>query len=169
MATGGVLYGTYTAMTVTNLQSLASDATDPFAGWQSARVANHSTLAQDYEVIFDLTTANTAPSGDAAGYIYILPWMTTDGGTTWLNGSNFGTATQPTGTEGTASISDPNSMYGPIAMPYKIATQRLERQFSIASVLGFMPDGWSLAFRNATGAALSTGCVVSYRSLNFTI
>lgn len=168
MATGGVTYGTYTAMTVTNLQSLANDATDPFTAWQSARVPNHSTLAQDYEVIFDLSTANTAPANDQAGYIYIIPWMTTDGGTTWISGANFGTTTLPTGSEGTASISDPNSMRM-LSMPYKIAQQRLERQFSIATALGYMPDGWSLAFRNCTGAALSTGCVVSYRSLNFTI
>ena len=169
MATGGVLYGTYTAMTVTNLQSLANDATDPFGGWQSARVSNASTLAQDYEVLIDLSTANTAPANDSTAYVYIVPWMTTDGGTTWIAGGNFGTTTLPTGSEGTASISDPNSMRGPVAIPYKIAQQRLDRMFSIASVLGYMPDGWSLAIRNCTGAALSTGCVVSYRSLNFTI
>jgi hypothetical protein len=168
MATGGVAYGTYTAMTVTNLQSLANDSTDPFTAWQSARVANHVTLAQDYEVIVDLSTANTAPANDSTAYIYIVPWVTTDGGTTWISGGNFGTTTLPTGAEGTASISDPNSMRV-LSMPYKVAQQRLQRQFSIASVLGFSPDGWSLAIRNCTGAALSTGCVVSYRTLNFTI
>lgn len=169
MATGGVAYGTYTAMTVTNLQSLANDSTDPFGGWQSARVANHATLAQDYEILIDLSTANTAPANDATAYVYIVPWMTTDGGTTWIAGGNFGTTTLPTGTEGTASISDPNSMRFAAGIPYKIAQQRLNRQFSIAAILGYMPDGWSLAIRNCTGAALSTGCVVAYRSLNFTI
>jgi len=169
MATGGVVYGTYTAMTVTNLQSLANDSSDPFTAWQSARVPNHSTLAQDYEIIIDLSTANTSPANDSAAYIYIVPWMTTDGGTTWIAGGNFGTTTLPSGSEGTASLSDPNSMAGPLVMPYKIAQQRLNKQFSIASVFGYSPDGWSLAIRNCTGAALSTGCVVSYRSLNFTI
>ena len=168
MATGGVTYGTYTAMTVTNLQSLANDATDPFTAWQSARVPNHSTLAQDYEVLVDLSTAATSPANDQTAYIYVVPWMTTDGGTTWVAGANFGTTTLPTGSEGAASISDPNSMRV-LAAPYKVTSQRLNRQFSIASVLGFMPDGWSLAIRNCTGAALSTGCVVSYRTLNFTI
>lgn len=168
MATGGVAYGTYTALTVTNLQSLANDSSDPFGAWQSARVPNHVTLAQDYEVIVDLSTANTAPANDSAAYVYIVPWMTTDGGTTWIAGGNFGTTTLPTGTEGTASISEPNSMRVR-TIPYKIAQQRLQLQFSIATQLGFSPDGWSLAIRNCTGAALSTGCVVSYRSLNFTI
>lgn len=168
MATGGVSYGTYTAMTVTNLQSLANDSTDPFGAWQSDRVPNHSTLAQDYEIIVDLSTANTAPANDAQAYVYVVPWMTTDGGTTWIPGGNFGTTTAPTGSEGTASISDPNSMRV-VAMPYKIAQQRLQRGFSIASLLGYMPDGWSVAIRNCTGAALSTGCVVAYRTLNQTI
>lgn len=168
MATGGVTYGTYTALTVTNLQSLANDSTDPFGAWQSARVPNHSTLAQDYEVLVDLSTANTAPANDSAAYVYVIPWMTTDGGTTWIAGANFGTTTLPTGSEGTASISDPNSMRV-ISIPYKIAQQRLNRQFSILSALGFMPDGWSVAIRNCTGAALSTGCVVAYRTLNQTI
>lgn len=169
MATGGVLYGTYTAMTVTNLQSLANDATDPFGGWQSARVANHSTLAQDYEIIVDLSTAATAAANDKAAYVFIVPWMTTDGGTTWIAGGNFGTTTLPTGSEGTASITEPNSMKFAAALPYKDTSQRMQGAFSIASVLGYQPDGWSLAIRNCSGAALSTGCVVAYRSLNFTI
>jgi hypothetical protein len=169
MATGGVAYGTYTAMTVTNLQSLANDSTDPFGAWQSARVSNISTLAQDYEIFIDLSTANTAPANDSAAYVYIVPWVTTDGGTTWTAGGNFGTTTLPTGNEGTASISDPNGMHGPIALPYKVAQQRLQRAFSIFSTLGWMPDAWSLAIRNCTGAALSTGCVVAYRTVNLTI
>ncbi len=168
MATGGVAYGTYTALTVTNLQSLANDSTDPFGAWQSARVSNVSTLAQDYEIIVDLSTAATAPANDQAAYVYIVPWMTTDGGTTWISAANFGTTTLPTGSEGTASVSDPNSMRV-VSMPYKVTSQRLQRGFSIQSVLGYMPDGWSLAIRNCTGAALSTGCVVAYRTLNFTI
>jgi hypothetical protein len=168
MATGGVVYGTYTAMTVTNLQSLANDSTDPFGAWQSARVANHVTLAQDYEILVDLSTAATAPANDQAAYVYIVPWMTTDGGTTWISAANFGTTTLPTGSEGTASVSDPNSMR-PLSIPYKVTSQRLQRGFSIAAALGYMPDGWSLAIRNCTGAALSTGCVVAYRTLNFTI
>lgn len=169
MATGGVAYGTYTAMTVTNLQSLANDATDPFGGWQSARVSNVSTLAQDYEIIIDLSTAATTAANDKASYVFIVPWMTTDGGTTWIAGGNFGTTTLPTGSEGTASITEPNSMRLAVALPYKDTSQRMQGAFSIASVLGYIPEGWSLAIRNCSGAALSTGCVVAYRSLNFTI
>jgi hypothetical protein len=168
MATGGVAYGTYTAMTVTNLQSLANDSTDPFGAWQSARVSNVSTLAQDYEIIIDLSTAATAPANDQTAYLYVIPWTTTDGGTTWIAGANFGTTTLPTGSEGTASISEPNSMEV-VPIPYKTTSQRLNKMISVFDVLGFMPDGWSLAIRDCTGAALGTGCVVSYRTLNQTI
>lgn len=108
---------------------------------------------------------NTVPAGTT--FTAGTTDLTTSGGYT-QGGTNV-TTTLPTGSEGTASMSDPNSMRGPIPIPYKIAQQRLNRQFSIASVLGYMPDGWSLAIRNATGAAFSTGCVVSYRTLNFTI
>ena len=171
MSTQNLAYGTYTAMTVTNLQSLANDATDPFAGWQSVRVDNQTSVkAVDYEIIIDLSTANTAPANDSAAYVYLVPWMTTDGGTTWICGGNFGTTTLPTGAEGTASMSDPNSMKFSASLPYKITQQRLQGYFTVGMLCGgIVPDGWSLAIRNCTGAALSTGCVVSYRAITGTI
>lgn len=169
MATTALNLGTYTAMTVTNLQSLANDATDPFGGWQSARVANHSTLALDYEVFIDLSTAATAGANDKTSYAYIVPWITTDGGTTWVAGGNFGTTTLPTGTEGTASITEPNSMKFAQGMPYKDTSQRMQGSFSVASVCGFMPDGFSVVIRNCSGAALGTGCVVAYRAVKYDV
>lgn len=169
MATVNTAWGSYTALTVTNLQSLANDATDPYSAWQSARIDLQSSVKPvDVEVIVDLSTANTAPANDSAAYLYIVPWMTTDGGTTWISGGNFGTTTLPTGSEGTASISDPNSMRV-VTMPYKIAQQRLETMQSVCALLGFVPDGVSFAIRNCTGAALSTGCVVAYRSITYTV
>ena len=84
-----------------------------------------------------------------------------------VRGGNFGTTTLPTGSEATASISDPNSMRGPIGLPYKIAQQRLQGYISVAAACGGLcPDGWSVAIRNCTGAALSTGCVVAYRAIS---
>lgn len=170
MTTDNIAYGSYTAMTVTNLQSLASDASDPFAGWQSARVDNQTSVkAVDYEIVIDLSTAASAPANDSASYVYLVPWMTTDGGTTWISGGNLGTTTLPTGAEGTASISDPNSMKGPIAIPYKITSQRMEAFFNVAALCGgIVPDGWSLVIRNCSGAAYGTGCVVAYRAITFT-
>ena len=170
MTTVNVAYGTYTAMTVTNLQSLAIDTTDPFAGWQSARVDNQTSVkADDYEIFIHLPMAATAPANDKAIYIYVVPWITTDGGTTWQCGGNFSTTTAPAGTEGTASMSEPNSMKGPFALPYIITSQPVDGCFMLSTLInGPMPDGWSLALRNNCGAALSTGCVVAYRAITFT-
>ena len=162
-------YGTYAALTVTNLQSLASDTTDPFGGWQSARISNLSDLALNREFVVDLSTAATAAGGDKAAYVYLIPWVTTDGGTTWLPGANFGTTTAPTGSEGTCSITEPNTMPLALTMHYKDTSQRLQGAFSVLSVLGWMPDAVSLAIRNATGAALSTGCVVGHRTVGATV
>lgn len=168
MTTHSVAYGTYSALTVTNLQSLANDATDTFGGWQSARVSNLSDLAMDREFFIDLSTAASAAANDKAAYVFLVPWITTDGGTTWIAGGNFGTTTLPTGSEGTATLTEPNSMRLAISLPYKDTSQRLQGAFSVVSILGWMPDAVSLAIRNCTGAALSTGCVVAQRPLNYT-
>jgi len=167
MATN-IAYGTWTALTVTNLQSLAIDTTDPYAGWQSDRVDNQTTVkAVDVEVKILLSTAATAPANDSLVHVYAVPWMYD--GSAWTPGANFGTTTRPTGTEGTASISDPNSMPHAISLPYKITSQPLDGFFSLAQLFGgVVPDGWSLAIRNNCGAALGTGCVVSYRPITYT-
>jgi hypothetical protein len=169
MTTQNIAYGTYTAMTVTNLQSLANDSSDPFAGWQSDRVDNKSSLlALDYEVQILLSTAATSPANDQNAYVYLVPWIY-DGGS-WTCAANFGTTTRPTGSEGTASMSDPNSMKLALSIPYKVTSQPLDGWFSVATLCGgIVPDGWSLALRNCTGAALSTGCVVAYRPITATI
>ena len=169
MLTIKIAYDAYVAMTVTNLQSLAIDTSDPFAGWQSDRVSNLSLLAVDFEILLDLPMAATAPANDQALYIYLVPWITTDGGTTWICGGNFGTTTLPTGAQGTASISEPNGMKLAAILPYKITSQRIQGMFSVAQLLGGnVPDGWSLALRNNCGAALGSSCVVAYRPIFYT-
>lgn len=167
MATVKISYGSYTAMTVTNLQSLASSST---AGWQSARVDNQtSTLAIDYEIFVKLTTANTAPANDKAAYVYVSPAITTDGGTTWLQ-SDQGTTTLPTGTEGTTTIATPNDLKLLGVLSYTTQQMVMQGSFLLSNAVGQnMPDGFSLIIINFTGAALSTSCVVAYRAINLTV
>ena len=169
MTTQNIAYGTWTSMTVTNLQSLAIDTTDPYAGWQSARVDNQTSVkALDFEVQILLSTAATAPANDSTVYVYVVPWIYD--GSTWTPAANFGTTTRPTGSEGTASMSDPNSMKFALGIPYKITSQPLDGWFTIAGVCnGVVPDGWSLAIRNNCGAALGTGCVIAYRPITQTV
>ncbi len=167
MATQNIAYGSPVAMTVTNLQSLANDSSDPYAGWQSVLVDNRTTLAMDYEICLSIPMANTAPANDSQAYVYLLPW--THNGTSWIPGGNFGTTTAPSGSEGTASMSDPNSMRGPLILPYKVAQQTLNLTFLLSELCSTMPDGWSLAYRNCTGAAGSTGATVTYRPITYTV
>lgn len=167
MATVKQSYGTYTAMTVTSLQSLASSAT---AGWQSDKVDNQtSVLAIDYEIFVKLTTANTAPANDKAMYVYAVPWITTDGGTTWL-ASDGGTATLPSGSEGTYTYATPNNAKLLGILSYTTQNMTVQGNFLLSNAVGMsMPDGWSLIIINYSGAALSTSCVVSYRAINQTV
>lgn len=167
MATVNIAYGSYTALTVTNLQSLASSAT---AGWQSARIDNQSSVkALDYEIFVKLTTANTAPANDRAMYVYVSPAITTDGGTTWLH-TDQGTTTLPTGTEGTTTIASPNSLKLLGVLPYTTQQMVCQNSFNLSNAVGSsMPDGFSLIIINFSGAALSTACVVAYRAITETV
>lgn len=155
--------GATVVMTVTNLQSLASSAT---AGWQSLRVSNLATLANDYEIFVKLTTANTAPGSDKAAYVFICPFYTTDAGSTWF-ASSQGTATLPTGTEGTTTIASPHNLRLLGVLNYSTAQMVLQDTFLLSNCFGNrMPDGFSIIIINFTGAALSTGCVVDYSPIN---
>lgn len=166
MATQNISYGTYTAVTVTNLQSMASSAT---AGWQSGRISNVSTKAIDYNIFVKLTTANTAPANDKAAYVYISPAISTDGGTTWLQ-SDGGTATLPSGTEGTYTIASPNNLKLLGVLSYTTQQMVMQGSFSLSNAVGVsMPEGFSIIIINFTGAALSTSCVVAYEAITNTI
>lgn len=167
MATQNIAYGSYTAMTVTNLQSLASSAT---VGWQSARVDNQSSVkALDYEIFVKLTTANTAPANDKAMYVYISPAITTDGGSTWLH-ADQGTATLPTGSEGASTIALPNNLKLLGVLSYTTQQMVCQGSFNLSNAVGqSMPDGFSIIIVNYSGAALSTSCVVAYRAITNTV
>jgi len=155
----------YTAITVTNLQSLASSAT---VGWQSGRISDISTQALDYSIFVKLTTANTAPANDKAAYVYISPAISTDAGTTWLH-ADQGTATLPTGTESASTIATPNNLRLLGVLSYTTQQQVMQGSFLLSNAVGqFMPEGFSIIIINFTGAVLSTACVVAYESLTTT-
>lgn len=167
--TNTVAYGSYTAMTVTNLQSLANSQT---VGWQSARVDNQTSVkALDYEIFIKLTTANTAAANDKTAYVYISPAMSTDGGTTWLQ-TDQGTTTLPTGTEGASTIGtsgNPGNLKLLATLQYVATQMVIQGGFLLSNAVGqFMPDGFSIIIVNYTGAALSTSCVVAYRAITTT-
>lgn len=160
-------YGTYTAMTVTSLQSIASSIS---AGWQSDRVDLQTSVKPlDVEIFVKLTTANTAPANDKAMYVYICPMITTDGGTTWLV-SDQGTTTLPTGTQGTTTIATPNNLKLAGVLSYTTTQMVCQGSFNLSNAVGLsMPDGFSIIILNFSGAALSTSCVVAYKTITNSI
>jgi hypothetical protein len=166
MAIQNISYGSTTVMTVTNLQSLANSAT---VGWQSDRVSNLSTKAIDYEIFVKLTTANTAPANDRAMYVWMCPFYTTDAGTTWF-ASSQGTTTLPTGIQGASTIAQPNNLRLLGVLNYTTQQMVVQDTFLLSNCFGSsIPDGFSIIITNFSGAALSTGCVVNYTPITFTI
>jgi hypothetical protein len=166
MSTFYTLYGTYVAMAVTALQSLASSAT---ACWQSARVnlQGMTPPPTDVEIFLELPTANTAPGNDQQVTVYVSPAITTDGGTTWKH-TDQGTTTPPSGTEGTTTIAEPCNLKYLGTMTYKTQNMTMRNWFLLSDAVGMsMPDGFSLVVKNFTGAALAaSGCIVAYKPIN---
>ena len=167
MSVVNISYGTYTALAVTALQSLASSQT---VGWKSGLIDNQtSTKALDYEFFIKLTTANTAPANDKAAYIWLCPAITTNGGTTWLY-SDGGTATLPTDGDASYTIANPNNLKLLGVLSYTTQNMTMQGSFNVSNVVGqSIPDGFLIIITNFSGAALSTGCIVAYRAITQTI
>lgn len=169
MADVKVAYGAYTALTITNLNSLASSST---AGWQSDRISNLSALALDYEILVRLNMANTAPANDRAVYVYISPAVTSDGGTTWYH-ADGGTTTLPSGTQGAYTIAGTtttNNLDLLRPLTYTTADQVIQATMRLSDLYDTMPDGFSIIIVNFTGAAVgASDNIVAYRAITQTV
>ena len=156
-------YGTTVVLAVTALQSLANSAT---VGWKSVRTSNLSTLATDYEVMISLSTAASAPANDKAVYLYVIPWYTSDAGTTWF-ASSGGTATLPTSADATYTIASPHNFRLLGVLNYTTISMTLQDTFLLSNCFGNrMPDGFSFCVINYSGAALGTGCILDITPIN---
>ena len=172
MAERKISYGTYTAMTVTNLHSLATDASAPFGGWQSDKIDNQTTTkAIDYEIMVEIAAVNTAPANDKAVYVYAAPCVTTDGGTTWKYSDNGGNSDLLDGAQGACDISEPNSMLLLGIIPYTVQNTVLNKTFFLSSSTGgSVPDGFQIVIRNSTGMTFAASAnIVAYRAITETI
>lgn len=149
-------------LTITSLNSLANSAT---AGWQSARIDNTSNLYEDILLSIKLDMANTSPANDKTVYVYLNAWYYD--GSTWFS-TDGGTATLPSGSEGTYTIASPNNLIPLGVLAYTTADMIVQKQFLLSNAFGnFMPDGWSLVLINYTGAAVAgSGNVVQWTGLN---
>lgn len=169
MASVTQVYGTPVAMTVTNLQSINNYSSTDYA-WLSARVDLTSVNCDDVMINIHLTTANTAPANDKAASVFIVVWYKDNAGN-WRP-SDLGTTTQPIATEGkTVQIGATGvGSYPAGLLPYNAAQCPLDTSFTLQSIgLTAMPHGFSVCIKNYTGAALSTGCIVDYTPITFSI
>lgn len=165
MATVKTLRGTPNSLTVSSLNSLANSAT---AGWQSVKIDLTSDLPTDYEVFVKMDMANTSPANDKAVYVFACPFYYD--GSTWY-ASSGGTATLPSGSQGTYTIANPHNLKLLGVLNYTTADMVLQDTFLLSNAFGdAMPDGFSIVIINYTGAAVaSSGNVVAVTPLNIQI
>lgn len=136
------------ALTVTNLNSLASSAT---AGWCSAAIDNTSDLYSEIELQITLDFANTAPANSKCVYVYAYFG---DGSVYETTGA---TSSGTTGAQGALTFPDVTAnatglrLIGVIS--YVVADVPQTKFFSMN--FGHVPPKWGIALVNHTGAALA--------------
>jgi len=134
-------YGASTAITATNLATLASSA---LAGWQSGAISNAADLALGILITVTVTLATGTPANDKTVYVYVYESE---------DGVNYGD--NATGSEGTLTRRDPTNMrlIGTIATPDAGALTYKQTFIYAPSV---MPRKWGLYINNFTGLAFTT-------------
>lgn len=151
MATTTQNFGTNTALTVTNLQSLG-DA----SYWQSAVIDNGTVKATHAEVFITILTTTTA--GDANGTIDLYYAGSTDGGTDFAGGA--------TGSEGTYTDTgdvDPDNLQFIRSFPCD-ASETAARTYKYHCFLDYLSEDFALVICNNSGTGLgATTNAVEYR------
>ncbi len=162
MATITQTYGSYTALAVTALNSLANSAT---VGWKSVAIDLRSVNALDIEILVKLTMANTAPANDQAAYLWASPAM--HDGSAFIF-SDGGTATLPASGDASYTIAEPNNLIPLGTLNYKTQNMVMQKTFLLSNNWGLsMPDGLILIVTNFTGAAVSaSGNIVAWKPIN---
>lgn len=169
-------YAASSAMTVTNLHSLAADNSTgyPLIGWSSASVNNTSNEYVDYLVSGTFTTH---ASSRQAGYIYVYVVGALNDTPTWP-----AAATGTWGTEGAASFTDTEERDGFARLLTVLAVDTTASSIvgfpptSIAQLFGgFPPPYWAVfvstnATTTTTAALAASGSAVYYTpvSLRYT-
>jgi len=165
-------YGSYTALTVTDLHSLATDVAEPYVGWASEKVDNQTSVkATDYEVMVEIAAVNTAPANDKAYYIYAAPCVTTDGGTTWKYCDSGDDSEVLDGNADTVGIGAVHNMKLLGVLAYNHQNMVLNGTFLLSNAFGqSMPDGFQIVIHNASGQTnAAAGNIVAYRAIYQTV
>lgn len=147
------------AMTITNLNSMATSAT---AAWQSDAIDNTTNKYLDYLFRVKIAAVNTAPANSKALILWVAPLLDTGGSDYDSTGSDV-----PSGSNGTITIPDFTSLALPIyrlgRLNYPTQNKVLTKTFSVAAALGFVPPKFSLVIANHTGfTTASSGNEIKY-------
>lgn len=154
-----------TAMTVTNLHSLASSQTW-IAGWSSASVANTSNVDLDYLVGGTFTTH---ASNRQAGSINIYVIASLNDTPTWPT-----TATGTPGTEGALTFTAAEQVYacsrllGSISVNNTASQVYAFPQTSIAQLFGYVPTHWCLYVAQNASTTTTAGLAAAGSALYYT-
>ena len=158
-------YGSYTELSVVNLQSLGYGTS---TGWKSALIDNRTSVnALDYEFYVKLRPGTgSAPSNDKAAYIYVCPGMNLSSGTTWMF-SSAGVAASPTDGDATMAFSTTNNLKLLGVLGYNATGEATQGSFNLSNAVGqSMPDGFLIMISNFMGPALVSGTnLVAYRAI----
>jgi hypothetical protein len=99
-------------------------------------------------------------------YLFVIPWYTSDAGTTWF-ASSGGTTTLPTSADATYTIASPHNFRLLGVLNYTTQLMVVQDTFLLSNCFGNrMPDGFSFCVINFSGAALSTGCILDITPIN---
>lgn len=144
-------FGSNTALTVTNLQSLADEGY-----WQSATIDNGTVKGTWMEIFLTIVTTTTA--GDANGAVIVFLAGSTDGGTDFAGGA--------TGSEGTFADTanlDHRHMRR-VGMRSCDASETTARTYKYHFLVKDLPEDFTLVVKNESGTTLaSSGCACEYR------
>lgn len=153
MADFKLAYPSSTALTVTNLHSIASSSTF-VSGWTSGTIDNSSNLYLDYFVTASIVVAS---GGLSNGQIRMYAYAQLND-STWPDIFSAGTE----GTEGTATLHDVNIRDGVLKSIGAILTDTTNSQVyplgfgGIAAAFdGFMPRKFAIYIAHSTGANLA--------------
>lgn len=166
-------YAASSAMTVTNLHSLAADNSTgyPLIGWSSASVNNTSNEYADYLLAGTFTTH---ASNRQAGFVYVYVIGALNDTPTWP-----AAATGTWGTEGAASFTDTEERDGFARFMIALAVDTSASSIvgfpptSIAQLFGgIVPPYWAVfvstnATTTTTAALAASGSAVYYTPVGF--
>lgn len=163
-------FGTSTALTITNLNSLATSVT---AGWGSDPIDNTSTLYTDFLVEVTIAAVNTAPANNKAFYVYAAGLVDSSGTSYATTGATSG------GTPGSqGALTFPDITANPVNIPLIGVIPYVGQNTLInsaplsvsAAYNGVIPPKFCLAIVNYSGMTIaSSGNVVAVRGVYRTV